>query len=139
MREGFSILDPHSAQLAAFTALRMTQLIVQLDKNDPNYSHKLSRYIATKEKHTELCKHEIRILWGDYFKEEHEKEHPELSKLVWKAMKLGSKVKQEVNEEAALELVKTVQEIAEIFWKTKGRETVRIPAPYPTGGELVLP
>ena len=111
----------------------------QLDKNDPDYVHKLARYTATKEEHAELCKHEIRVLWGDYFKEEHLNEYKDLPNLVWKALKLGSKVRQEVNEEAAQELIKTVQEIAEIFWKTKGRETVRISAPYPTGGELVLP
>ncbi len=133
------IYDPHTAQLSAFTVLRMIHLMKQLDKNDPDYVHKLARYTATKEEHAELCKHEIRVLWGDYFKEEHLNEYKDLPNLVWKALKLGSKVRQEVNEEAAQELIKTVQEIAEIFWKTKGRETVRISAPYPTGGELVLP
>ena len=133
------IYDPHLAQLSAHTVLRMVNLINDLDKNAEDYVHKYTRYTLVKEEHAEKVKHEIRILWGDYFKPEHAEQFPELQDLVWKAMKLGSKARQEVNEEAARELLDTVQKIAEIFWKSKGMEPKRIPAPYPTGGKLVVP
>ncbi len=133
------IYDPYIAQYAAYTVLRMTNLITGLEKDDPEYDHKLSRYTATKDEFAEKTKHEIRILWGDYFKEEHEKDYPEITKLVWKAMKLGSQARQHIDEKAANELVETVLRIAEIFWATKGVSTKRITAPYPTGGELVIP
>ncbi|MCH8908656.1 MAG: superoxide dismutase, Ni, partial [Candidatus Heimdallarchaeota archaeon] len=81
----------------------------------------------------------IRILWGDYFTPEHVTDHPSLNDLVWKAMKQGSKGRQTQNLAAAQEMLGTVQEIAEIFWKTKGKSPRRIAAPYPSGGELVLP
>ncbi len=141
------IYDTHRAQMAAHTVLRMVQLIHELPKHNENttphemeeYSHKMARYTHTKEEHAEVVKHEVRILWGDYFKPEHLKDHPELHDLVWKAMKLGGKVKQEINLEASDELLKVVQKIAEIFRKTKGVETHRVKAPYPTGAEMVVP
>lgn len=131
------IYDPHQMQLAAHTVIRMTQLIEELGK-EPD-AHKLARYTATKEEHGELCKKEIRILWGDYFKPEHVEQHPELHDTVWKALKAASKARQEVNMQASQELLSLTQEIAEIFWRTKGVETVRRKSYYPTEGEMVLP
>jgi len=125
----------------------MVNLINDLPKPGPDatpearqeYMHKLSRYTAVKEEHAELCKHEIRILWGDYFKPDHVKEYPELHELVWKVMKLGSQGRQEINLNAAKELLESVQKIAEIFWKTKGAQPAKGPSFYPTGGEVVYP
>ncbi len=142
------IYDPHLAQLAAHTVIRMVMLMSDLPKLTPEITpeqrveilHKLSRYTATKEEHAEICKKELRILWGDYFKPEHLGKYPELHNLVWSAMKSASKARQDVNLQTAEELLETVNKIAEIFWKTKGKETVRIKADfYPTGRETVLP
>jgi nickel superoxide dismutase len=141
------IYDPHLAQVSAHTVIRMNMLISQLkplstgskaeEIND--YNHKLIRYTDIKEKHSELCKQELRILWGDYFKPEHVQKFPELHELFWKSMKDASKAKQEINMRAAEELLNTVNKIAEIFWKTKGIETNRVKAPYPTEHDIVLP
>lgn len=138
------IYDPHVAQMAAHTVIRMTALINDLKKEadtdsaKKKYIHALSRYTKVKEEHAELVKHEIRVLWGDYFKEEHLKVYPDLHNLVFKTMKLASKARQEINMDAANELLETVQEIAEIFFKTKGLESMRVKSPYPTGLEIVL-
>lgn len=139
------IYDPHQAQLGALTVIRMVHLINELKKESDTpeakktFVHQLARYTHVKEDHAELVKREVRILWGDYFKEEHLKDHPNLHELVFKVMKLASKARQEVNLEASEELLATVGQIAEIFWKTKGKETVRVAAPSPSGGEMVLP
>lgn len=145
------IYDPHLAQMAAHTVIRMVTLIEDLQKEHEKehgkhghkqmqeHMHKLARYTLVKEEHAELCKKEVRILWGDYFKPEHIKQHPELHELVFNVMKLGSKARQEINLEASRELLETVQKIAEVFWKTKGVETQRVAAPYPSGGEIVVP
>ncbi|MFW9993448.1 MAG: superoxide dismutase, Ni [Candidatus Odinarchaeota archaeon] len=133
------IYDPHQAQVAAHTVIRMVELINALpNTTDPENTHKFSRYIAVKEEHAEQLKREIRVLWGDYFKPEHVEKFPELPELVWKVLKYGSKVRQEINIEASKELLEMVQKIAEIFWKTKGLEPVKVKAPYPSGGEIVL-
>ncbi|MBI4020678.1 MAG: superoxide dismutase, Ni [Candidatus Aenigmarchaeota archaeon] len=137
------IYDPHRALMAAHTVVRMVTLAQELEQkheqHDADFRNSMIRYIATKEEHAEVCKHEVRILWGDYFKPEHLQKHPQLHELVWKAMKLGSKARQEANLQAAEELLETVNKIAEIFWETKGIKTVRVKAPYPTARETVYP
>ena len=76
---------------------------------------------------------------NDYFKEEHFKAHPQLKETIAKAVKASIKARQEINMEAAQECLAEVQKVAEIFWKTKGVNSVRIKAPYPSGGEIVVP
>ncbi|MFQ6019462.1 MAG: superoxide dismutase, Ni [Dehalococcoidia bacterium] len=141
------IYDPHLAQIAALTVVRMNQLIDQLQHPGPDtsgeerdkYVHALERYTSVKEEHAELCKHEVRIIWGDYFKPEHQEKYPELHGIVWNIMKLGSKSRQEVNMQAAQELLTEVQKFADIFWASKGASTRRQPSNQAVGGELVYP
>ncbi|TLZ78384.1 MAG: superoxide dismutase, Ni [Methanobacteriota archaeon] len=141
------IYDPHHSQLAAHTVVRMNDLINQLEKPGTSatpeqrqeYTNKLARYLATKEQHAEMAKNEIRILWGDYFKPEHLKTFPELHDLVWKALKTASKARQEINLQAAEDLLKATNDIASIFWKTKGFETITAKAPHPTERQTVYP
>ena len=128
------IYDPHNAQVAAHTVIRMMSLI----KDAKGDAHDIARYTKVKEDHAELVKHEVRVIWGDYFKPEHIEKKPELHELVFNIMKLGSKSRQGTDIKEAEELLAKVQEFAEIFWKSKNIETVRVKAPYPTGGEMVL-
>jgi nickel superoxide dismutase len=86
------------------------------------YHNTLTRYIAIKEQQAELTKHELLVLWTDYFKAEHLKEVPDLHETLWKAAKLCSDCKQQVSEQKAVELLKAVEGIHRIFWKTKKRE-----------------
>ena len=72
--------------------------------------------------HAELCKRELNILSNDYFKPEHLEAHPDLPSKIWGAAKLASANKQGVDKEAAEGLVAAVDEIATIFWATKGVE-----------------
>ena|SRR5258708_27560798 len=134
------IYDPYPAQIAAHTVIRMTQLITEAkNENQKELMHAIARYTHVKEEHANMVKNEIRVIWGDYFKPEMVKDHPDVHELVFTIMKTASKARQEVDIDAAQELLTKVQHFAEIFWKTKNRETVRIASPYPTGGELVLP
>jgi len=127
------IYDPTPAQIAAHTVLRMMQFLKEAE-GDIN---KTVRIIHVKEEHAEIVKHEIEIIWGDYFKEENSKDVPDLADKVWKILKLASKCKQGTDEAVAKELLTAVQEFAEIFWKSKGLEPVRIPSSYPTEGVIV--
>jgi len=129
------IYDPHNAQMAAHTVIRMATLINE-NKDD---AHKVARFTAVKEQHAELCKHEIRVLWADYFKPEHLQKYPSLHELVWKTLKLASKARQEADVKAGDELLESVNKVAEIFWETKGMATARYKAPYPTERETVYP
>lgn len=141
------IYDPHEVQVSAHTIIRMTGLINELkaSSDNPEFDERkkiisqIARLTKVKEEHAELLKHQVRIIWGDYFKLEHLEKHKDLHELVFKIMKQASKVRQEINLEEALALLVDVQKFAEIFWETKGRKTVRVKSGYPTEGEIVLP
>ncbi len=115
------IYDPKPAQIAAATILKMVQLIEDLPKENLSVQdrNKFIRCVLTKEEHARKCKEELLILWTDYFKPEHLEKFPNLHDTFWKAAKLCSKNKQDVNLELAKDLVKAVDEIADIFQKTK--------------------
>jgi nickel superoxide dismutase len=141
------IYDPHLAQVAAHTVYRMMTLIRDAKAPTPEtspadraqYVHSISRYAATKEEHAEVCKKELRILWGDFFKPEHLTTFPELHDTFWKAMKLAGKARQETHVETGKELIASVNKIAEMYWKAKGIATKTVKAPYPTEEPLVVP
>jgi len=138
------IYDPHQAQIGALTVIRMVDLIHSMveehGKGDTaEFINSMARYIATKEEHAEATKHEIRVIWGDFIKDAHLEEYPQLNGLVHKIMQLGSKARQTVNRETAVELLEAVNEFAAIFWQIKGKETKRVKAPYSVSEEIVVP
>ncbi|HEU0073271.1 MAG TPA: superoxide dismutase, Ni [Dehalococcoidia bacterium] len=137
------IYDPHAAQIAALTVLRMNQLIAGLEmagtdkESMDKYGNSISRYIKAKEEHAELCKKEIDILWHDYFRPEHVEKYPDLHTKIWNVNKLASRNKQNADVAAAEELLAAVREIAQIFWETKGVATRVAGSNQAVGGELV--
>jgi nickel superoxide dismutase len=142
------IYDPHTAQIGALTVIRMVQLIQALQKPADGaskeewdiYTAQISRYSAVKEEHAKIVEHEIVILWTDYFKPEHLDKHSNLHDVVWKTAKLTSTVKQSINMDASQQLLAGTQQIAEIFWDTKGVQTRRQASNQgAVGGELVYP
>ncbi|MEK9146793.1 MAG: superoxide dismutase, Ni, partial [Patescibacteria group bacterium] len=137
------IYDPHEAQMAVHTIIRMTSLIreVAVSSENPDFEERkkiisqIARLTKVKEDHAELVKAQVRIIWGDYFKPEHLTKYKDLHDLVFKIMKQASKVRQEVNPQQAQELLSQVQKFAQIYWETKDRKTVRVKSGYPTEGE----
>ncbi|MCI4344057.1 MAG: superoxide dismutase, Ni [Thermoplasmata archaeon] len=141
------IYDPHEAQIAALTVVRMMQLIAELPKPAAGakpeeveaFQSKLARYTLVKEQHAERVKSELRVIWGDYFTPDHAKSMPTLHETFWKAMKSASKARQGTSLADAQELSSQVQQVAEMFWKSKGVKTVKQPSNQKVGGEMVYP
>jgi len=137
------IYDPITAQIAALTVIRMVDLMTDLEETHPDkdlsFHNSLARYVAVKEEHAIKCKEEIRVIWGDYIKPNHVKEFPEVHALVHKIMQLGSKSRQTVSRETAVQLLEAVNQFAGMFWKTKGIATKRAKAPYAPAEEVVYP
>lgn len=139
------IYDPHQAQVAAHTVVRMNQLIqeVSVSGQEPPFEERkkiiseVSRLTHVKEEHGQLIEEELGTLQNDYFKPEHFKAHPNLEELLKKAVKLSIGVRQNIDMEAAKELLETVLQISEIFYKTKNVTPVRVKSVYPTEGEIV--
>lgn len=119
------IYNPVSAEIAADTVIKMTQLLLDLGPQPTDQAASLTwhnsatRYILVKEEHARKLKEEVLILWTDYFKPEHVQKFPELHELVWQTTKLVSKTKQAVDLETAKQVRARVGRIAEIFWETK--------------------
>src|SRR5579863_6567092 len=96
------IYDPIDAQLSALTVLRMDQLIAELaapakeakGEERSEYVSKISRYTSVKDQHAEKVKHEVRVIWGDFFTPDHAKQFPQIHELTWKIMKAASKARQ---------------------------------------------
>jgi nickel superoxide dismutase len=137
------IYDPHQAQVAALTVIRMLDLMSDLvkggQKDTAEFFNSMMRYVMVKEEHAELCKREIRVIFGDFIKKEHVDKYPELPALFHKIMQLGSKVRQTTSRETALELLGAVNRFAEIFWEIKGVATKKVKAPYKPEEEVVYP
>ena len=121
------IYDPITAKIAAQTVLKMVMRIQGLEMPAPGgagdamstYANTLSRYIAVKEEHAQICKKELDILWHDYFNPTHLEKYPDLHTTIWQANKLAAKNKQNVDLQSAKDLVGSVDKVAEIFWATK--------------------
>ena len=125
------VYDPSSARIAAEAVLSMTKKMLALTPPQgsdtqawASYLNTMSRYAAIKEEEGHKAKSELLVLWTDYFKPVHLEKYPNLHDTFWKAAKLCSACKVEVNLEHAEELMATIEEIHQIFWSTKGRDVV---------------
>lgn len=133
------IYDPYVAQRAAYTIIRMTQLLTEIkQEEDLKSDHAIARITHVKEEHANILEEELETLRNDYFKEEHFKQYPNLNDLFVQVLKFSGTARQNVDMQAAKDSLAKVQEIAEIFFKTKGVTPVRVKTVYPTGGEIVL-
>jgi len=120
------VYDPTPAKIAAKTVYRMVYQLEKLEEPESGdkgamiqYLNHVTRRIAVKEEHAEVCKKELYVLWSDFFKSEHLEKYPNIHELFWKATKLCSKNKQELNTDKAKELLEVVDEIAKIFYEIK--------------------
>ncbi len=122
------VYDPASARVAAEAVLSMTKKLIALEPpqgNDPaswaTYNNTFSRYVAIKEDQAKETKKELLILWTDFFKPEHLATYPDLHDTFWKAAKLCSACKVNIDQSKAEELMQAVEKIHHMFWKAKGR------------------
>jgi nickel superoxide dismutase len=138
------IYDPHHAQIAALTVVRMNKLIADLappsamEKGERDkYMHALVRYTQAKEEHAELVKHEVRIIRGDFFKPDNSPDN--IGEIVDGIMKTASAARQNIDADAGNKLLDLVNQFAEAFWKAKGVETKKASSNQAAGGEFVVP
>ncbi len=129
------VYDPASARVSAEAVLSMTKKLIDLtppENNDPvawaTYNNTFSRFVAVKEEQAQLTKKELLILWTDYFKPEHLSTYPDLHDTFWKAAKLCSACKVNIDQSKAEELMKSVEKIHHMFWNSKGRSDAWVTA-----------
>ena len=129
------VYDPASARVAAEAVLAMTKKLIALnpptstDSGDwTAYSNTFSRFVAVKEEQAKETKKEILILWTDYFKPVHLETYPDLHEIIWKAAKLCSACKVNIDLAQAEELMNYVEKIHNVFWESKGRSDAFVKA-----------
>lgn len=123
------IYDPASARISAEAVRSMTKKLLALTPPAAGdaaataaYQNTVSRFVAIKEEEAEKTKRDLLVLWTDYFKPPHLEQFPELHDTFWKAAKLCSTCKVEVNATHADELMTAIEAIHVMFWKSKGRD-----------------
>jgi nickel superoxide dismutase len=112
------IYETDTMRHAADTCLKMIDKIDALpdDSGEKSPDHNnFIRMVMTKEKHAQLCKDQIYILWSDYFKPEHLQKFPDLHVVMWHAAKQCGIVKQTISRDEAQKLIDAVAKIAKIF------------------------
>ena len=136
------IYDPATAQIAALTILRLMDLIQELDAKEQLTladQAQLARLVAQKEEHALKVKEEVRIIWGDYFKQPQFEQIPSAHELTHSIMLQASKCKQQITRAEGEALLTLVNEFAEAFWLTKGVSTFKATCPYPPAETVVYP
>jgi len=133
------IYDPAVIQIAALSVVRILDIIDELDESSKSNQAELSRLTIEKENQARIVKDEVRVIWGDYFKDPQIEAYPNIHSLVHSIMMQGSKCKQSIARENGEALVELVNEFAEVFWATKDIKTERVIAPYPPAMEVVQP
>lgn len=114
------IYETDTMKHAADTCVRMVEIITGLGELDNIEKHNtFVRSVMTKEKHAQLVKDQLYLLWTDYFKPEHLEAQPDLHDVIWKAVKQASKVKQTISADETHALLHAVADVAERFAKTK--------------------
>lgn len=136
------IYDPGPALIAAVSVVRLMDIMHEGAKERADtvaLQNFLARNAVRKEEEAERVKHEVRVIWGDYFKAPLIEAHPSIHSLAHAIMQKASSCKQDVHREDGLALVELVNEFAEIFWVTKGKKTSRKPCPYLPNLPVVYP
>lgn len=108
------VYDPAQARIEAESVLAIMKKYQ--DSSDEEFR---TRALFIKEQRAELVKHHLWVLWTDYFKPEHLKKFPKLHDLFWRATKQAGEAKHSTNPKVAEELLKLIDQIADIFNKTK--------------------
>lgn len=136
------IYDARIVTYYAVSALRQMDILISLA--DKGLSHtafamQVARNTAKKEEMAENCKHQTRIIWGDYMKPKNMEDMAKANEVAHAIMLAGSAVKQDLHREDGEKLVTLCNEFAEMFWASKGVKTQKVTTPYAPNVEVVEP
>ena len=136
------IYDARIVQYYAVSALRQMDILLGLEEKGLGhtaFAMQVARNTAKKEEMAEKCKHETRVIWGDYMKPKNQDDMAKCHEVAHGIMLAGSAVKQDLHREDGEKLVELSNQFAEIFWASKGMKTRRVTTPYAPKVEVVEP
>ncbi|MBW3657232.1 MAG: superoxide dismutase, Ni [Actinobacteria bacterium] len=109
------VYNPAQARIEAESVHQIA--VKYQDSDDETFRQ---RAVIIKEARADLVKHHLWVLWTDYFKPNHLDEYPQLHQLFWEATKAAGDAKKTMDPKAGEDLLAKIDEISDIFWKTKG-------------------
>ena len=111
------VYDPAQARIEAQSVKGMQEKYAS--NEDPVFR---ARAVVIIEERATLVKHHLAVLWHDYFKAEHFDTYPQLHMLINTTIKQasGTGAKSKVDAAEGQKLIDGIDEIATIFWETKG-------------------
>jgi len=110
------IYETDTMRHAAATVQRMIEKLLALGEIDSIEKHNtFVRAVHIKEKHAQIVKDQLYLLWSDYFKPEHLERFPDLHETIWQAAKQAGKTKQTVSMEEAEALNAAVHKVVHLF------------------------
>ena len=112
------VYDPAQARIEAQSVKAMQEKYLASDDE----VFKARALIIIDERAT-LAKHHLAVLWHDYFTAEHFEKYPELHMLINNTIKAasGKGAKQLIDPAQGQKLLDGIDEVARIFWETKGK------------------
>lgn len=136
------LYDSRIVTYYAVSALRQIDILLSLkDKglSDTALAMQIARNTTAKEEMAENCKHQTRIIWGDFMKPSNQEDMAKANELAHAIMLAGSAVKQDLHREDGVKLVELTNQFAEMFWASKGIKTKKVMTPYAPKIEVVEP
>ena len=115
------VYDPAQARIEATSVLGMQKKAAAND--DPLFKARAEIIIHER---AGLAKHHLAVLWHDYFKPEHFEKYPQLHGLFNATIKKasGTGAKASTDPASGQALLDGIDEIAAVFWETKGKDYV---------------
>ncbi len=113
------VYDPAQARIEAESVLKIMQKYQDNQAAHPDDLVYQTRAIIIKEERAELVKRHLWVLWTDYFKPEHLKQHPDLHDLFWRATKAAGQAKHSMDPADGQRLLDLIDEVAQVFAATK--------------------
>ena len=112
------VYDPAQARIEAQSVKAMQEKF--LANEDPVFRARALKIIDDR---ATLVKHHLAVLWHDYFKAEHFEKYPDLHMLINGTIKQasGTGAKQKMDPAEGQQLLDGIDQIAAIFWETKGK------------------
>ncbi len=108
------VYDPAQARIEAQSVYNIIKKYHAAKDDDEQ-----DRCLIIKEQRAQLVKEHLWVLWTDYFKPEHIEKFPNLHDLFWQATKAAGQVKKSVEVADAEKLISLIDQIGEVFEKTK--------------------
>ena len=136
------VYDARVIMYHAVSTLRQIDILLSLkDKglSETAFAMQVARNTAKKEEMAEKCKHETRVIWGDFMKPKNQEDMAKAHELAHGIMLAGSAVKQDLHREDGEKLVALCNDFAEMFWSSKGVKTKKVTTPYAPNIEVVEP